>query len=510
MIHFNGDTSLLVANEDDLDLDDLTVYAVLGSFTTDSGDFFNNYVNSPEAGWSLKLEPGVNANIYWWSSPTYDRTWSTVAASGYHIIAATLSKTADEKTVYIDGTESIQSQDITTGFGATYTNATVTIGKRLTSYFTGNIAEILVYSSVDAKQQAQVQAYLYGKYWLPSSDPAVLIWEDQSGAVNSHDAYINGTDSGYATLTNVTVAAPAGPKEMIHFDGAASLLVANENDLDLDDLTVYAVLGSFTTDSGDFFNNYVNSPEAGWTLKLEPGGNIYWWSSPTYDRTWSTVAASGYHIIAATLSKTADEKTVYIDGTESIQSQDITTGFGATYTNATVSIGKKLSSFFTGDIAEILVYDSVDTNQQAQVEAYLYNKYWVEGGASNTTMGTPHVWIDQYYTTNDYENADIQDTDGDGLLTWQEYIAGTDPTNSASVFKIIDLGYQSASNYITWYGTTNGADTPFGVYRATNLVIASPWLFITNVVRASTGTNLYWDEALPLGVPIFYQITATN
>ena len=109
-------------------------------------------------------------------------------------------------------------------------------------------------------------------------------------------------------------------------------------------------------------------------MKLEPGGNIYWWSSPTYDRTWSTVAAGGYHIIAATLSKTADEKTVYIDGTESIQSQDITTGFGTTYTNATVTIGKRVTSYFTGNIAEILVYSSVDTNQQAQVEEYLYSK----------------------------------------------------------------------------------------------------------------------------------------
>ena len=57
--------------------------------------------------------------------------------------------------------------------------------------------------------------------------------------------------------------------------------------------------------------------------------------------------------------------------------------------------------------------------------------------AANTTHGTPYSWLDQYglVTAGNYEAADLADTDRDGFAAWQEYVAGTIPTNSASVFQ---------------------------------------------------------------------------
>jgi hypothetical protein len=54
-----------------------------------------------------------------------------------------------------------------------------------------------------------------------------------------------------------------------------------------------------------------------------------------------------------------------------------------------------------------------------------------------TVKGTHYLWLDQYglVAGGNYEAADVGDTDGDKYAAWQEYIAGTVPTNRASVFK---------------------------------------------------------------------------
>ncbi len=50
--------------------------------------------------------------------------------------------------------------------------------------------------------------------------------------------------------------------------------------------------------------------------------------------------------------------------------------------------------------------------------------------------GTPAWWLNQYGFTSGLVLAEITDHDGDGALTWQEYLAGTNPTNAASVFRL--------------------------------------------------------------------------
>lgn len=130
---------------------------------------------------------------------------------------------------------------------------------------------------------------------------------------------------------------------------------------------------------------------------------------------------------------------------------------------------------------------------------------------SNTSYGTPYLWLGSYFTNN-YDDAETNDADNDGLLTWEEYVTGTDPTNQASVFAILNQGYLNASNYIVWYGTTNsGVTNDFGMYRATNLGSAASWNLVTKTIpRAPTGTNTWWDTNAPASVPVFYRPMATN
>jgi alpha-tubulin suppressor-like RCC1 family protein len=54
-------------------------------------------------------------------------------------------------------------------------------------------------------------------------------------------------------------------------------------------------------------------------------------------------------------------------------------------------------------------------------------------------FGTPVPWLIQYGFTNDFVAAETNDPDGDGMLNWQEYVAGTDPTNANSRFVIQNI-----------------------------------------------------------------------
>ena len=83
-----------------------------------------------------------------------------------------------------------------------------------------------------------------------------------------------------------------------------------------------------------------------------------------------------------------------------------------------------------------------------------------------TESGVPQWWLGQYGMTNNFEAAATEDTDGDGSKTWQEYVAGTDPTNANSVLKLL-LDLQPGANELRWDAA---ADRSYTVYFGSNLL----------------------------------------
>jgi hypothetical protein len=132
-------------------------------------------------------------------------------------------------------------------------------------------------------------------------------------------------------------------------------------------------------------------------------------------------------------------------------------------------------------------------------------------GVGSTSRGTPYWWILLHYPdTTNFEVADTSDTDGDGHKAYQEWYTGTIPTNSASVFKVLDVIYAGASNLVVFYGSTNvGVDEAWSMYAITNAPSTdlSNWTEVEDntIPRDPNGTctNEWWDTA-PLGNPIFY------
>ncbi|MCX8107737.1 MAG: hypothetical protein N3G20_02925, partial [Verrucomicrobiae bacterium] len=130
-----------------------------------------------------------------------------------------------------------------------------------------------------------------------------------------------------------------------------------------------------------------------------------------------------------------------------------------------------------------------------------------------TSRGTPISWLQQYGFTSNYEYWDQQDVDGDGMATWEEYIAGTNPTNAWSVFRVVRVEFRGATNVVYFFGTANGATNDFEMDRATNLVETTPWYRLPGKLPRSqgvNGTNTWVDGAAPAGRPTYYRPVAVR
>ena len=125
---------------------------------------------------------------------------------------------------------------------------------------------------------------------------------------------------------------------------------------------------------------------------------------------------------------------------------------------------------------------------------------------THTARGTSIAWLTDHGFTNNFDVAETNDPDHDGSMTWEEYAAGTDPTNYSSAFRIVDVSYHDGSNEVVWYATTNsGVYTPFDVYISSNLM--SGWSgtpCVTGLMRNPYGTNCWWHTNPPPDSPIFY------
>ena len=91
------------------------------------------------------------------------------------------------------------------------------------------------------------------------------------------------------------------------------------------------------------------------------------------------------------------------------------------------------------------------------------------------TNGMSELWLAEYYpNATNYNDLAYMDTDGDGLVSWQEYVALTVPTNEESVF-IITIN----SNIVSW-SPFNDVLRKYSVDGTTNITV--PFETISNDV----------------------------
>ncbi|MEI8310226.1 MAG: LamG-like jellyroll fold domain-containing protein, partial [Verrucomicrobiota bacterium] len=116
--------------------------------------------------------------------------------------------------------------------------------------------------------------------------------------------------------------------------------------------------------------------------------------------------------------------------------------------------------------------------------------------------GTPVWWLAQYGWTSNFDAAALADSDGDGQTTWQEYLAGTDPTDPASVLRVrIEADPSTGSILLSWSSISGKS---YRIEQATDL--AGSWTVQTSNVPATPPTNTH-EEQLPTGARVFYRVT---
>ena len=117
--------------------------------------------------------------------------------------------------------------------------------------------------------------------------------------------------------------------------------------------------------------------------------------------------------------------------------------------------------------------------------------------------GIPNGWKEVHGLDPLDPTVAAQDTDGDGLNNLQEYLAGTDPTNSSSFFGITAIAQEANDLRITWMtsiGKTNALErSAFSVDSFSNDFSA---LFtVTNAIGTTTN---YLDRGATTNSPSSY------
>jgi hypothetical protein len=127
-------------------------------------------------------------------------------------------------------------------------------------------------------------------------------------------------------------------------------------------------------------------------------------------------------------------------------------------------------------------------------------------GADETSQGVPYAWLEAHGLLTegaDPETAAAAVHPANGIAVWQEFYAGTDPNDASSVFAIVAMEREGATNRVVWTGGTNGSARPFAVMGTTNLT--GGWLPLDGrVARSSSGTNV-WSHVTEEG-RMYYRI----
>jgi len=111
-----------------------------------------------------------------------------------------------------------------------------------------------------------------------------------------------------------------------------------------------------------------------------------------------------------------------------------------------------------------------------------------------------YAWLQQYGFPTD-GSADYADPDGDRMNNWQEWICGTDPTNSLSVLTMLAPSNSPSGIIVPWQSVSWKT---YFLQRSTNLY-SSFSLLATNIT-GQPGTTSYTDTNAPGADPIFYRV----
>ena len=114
-----------------------------------------------------------------------------------------------------------------------------------------------------------------------------------------------------------------------------------------------------------------------------------------------------------------------------------------------------------------------------------------------------YVWLQQYALRTD-GSADSLDTDGDGMTTWQEWRAGTNPTNASSALRISSTSVAGAVATVRWQ---SAIDVTYTLERSINLFLQPAFLPVQSNTHGTGSAVTCQDTNAPIVGRAFYRLS---
>lgn len=149
------------------------------------------------------------------------------------------------------------------------------------------------------------------------------------------------------------------------------------------------------------------------------------------------------------------------------------------------------------NVFAILLTD-LDGRPRGQGGALDIGAYEFQPGVSGAFIG----WLAGSGLPTD-GSADYSDSDGDWMNNWQEWIAGTNPTNSVSALRMLNPSNDVSGITVSWQSMTNRT---YFLERAADLGAASPFSLLSSNIVGQSGTTSFTDTNAVTPGPFFYRV----
>ena len=114
-----------------------------------------------------------------------------------------------------------------------------------------------------------------------------------------------------------------------------------------------------------------------------------------------------------------------------------------------------------------------------------------------------YVWLQQYGLPTD-GSADSLDTDSDGMANWQEWRAGTNPTNAPSALHISSISAKGAIATLRWQSASG---ITYALERSTNLMVQPAFIPVQTNIAGTGGQITISDTNSTPSAPAFYRLS---
>jgi hypothetical protein len=112
------------------------------------------------------------------------------------------------------------------------------------------------------------------------------------------------------------------------------------------------------------------------------------------------------------------------------------------------------------------------------------------------------AWLQQHNLPAN-GSADYADSDGDGFNNWNEWRAGTIPTDPSSLLKMNTVTNNVSGKVVTWQSVSG---ITYYLQRGTNLAAPSAFSTIQSNLVGQVGTTTYTDTGAAGPGPFFYRV----